>query len=152
MEFYGARLSESYGKECPPSWADAVNDATNDDVKRALSLVRVKHVSHPPTLPEFEGCLRRATPVQSNEPTPQELLVTYVMGIYEKRLTQKQIRGQWLFTYRRVQWVDYKKDKRDDLAECTGVVIPADGESLGYRVTIEDMRAGIETPNFGSAA
>lgn len=143
-EWYGARLGEQYGELPPEDWCKVVDRSDNDAVKRALSIIRSKYLDHPPTFPQFEQAFAPAVQAERDGgPTVQERLCAYVMRHHARRLTAKQIRGPWSYTHKRAQWVDDlvrgKGVNRDELAECTGVIVPADGESAGLRVTVEDM-------------
>lgn len=156
-EWYGNRMAESYGPTPPEDWCDVVDRSGNDVVKRALSTIRQNYFDHPPTFPQFEKAF--AAPVQAERdsgPSIQERLCAYVMRHHASRLTQRQIRGPSHYTYKRAQWVDDqvrgKGQNRDELAECTGVIVAADGESVGLRVTVEDMENAPDQVTFGSAA
>jgi hypothetical protein len=61
-QWYGTRWIEAFGPKPTEDWVRAVNGATDEQLLAALSAVRSKHLSHPPTLPEFEAALRDARP------------------------------------------------------------------------------------------
>jgi len=138
-EWYGTRLVETYGPVPPRDWCRLVDRSNNGDIKRALATIRLKHPSHPPTLPEFEAALKPAVPAHRDAaaPTVQERLVAHVTAT--QQLTRQQLRSTWTWLYRRAQWTDGMNRSRDELAECIGVVIPADGDIPSVRVMAEDL-------------
>lgn len=130
VEWYGARVAEQYGEDPPIDWCravDAVNDAT---VQRGLSLIKSRYIDHPPTLPQFEACMR---PAESSNRGPSELeqLCAFVMRHVGARLTPLQIRTSWT----------YSRDKAGELV----VIVPADGESPQFRITALEMRSNQQT-------
>lgn len=144
-EWYGARMREQYGDAPPEDWAAVVDRSDNDAVKRALSIIRQNHVEHPPTFPQFEKAFRPPAVSHTDQaPTIQERLCEHAMKTlgmvkFGGRLTPKQVRLPWEYAYKRRQWTDNISRSRDELAECVAVVIPADGDSCGHRITVEDM-------------
>lgn len=150
-EFYGARFTDQFGAEPSTAWCEVIDDLSNIDIKRSLSLVRAEHPSHPPTLGEFEKLAKPAKRAATSpqQYTIQEQLCAFVMR--NRKLTQSQVRRPWLYRYERAQWRDIKGDQRDEPAECVAVDVPGDGEAHpGIRVTVEDMLTG--QASFGSAA
>lgn len=65
-QWYGARWIEAFGPKPTEDWIRAVNGATDQQMQAALSAIRSKHLSHPPTLPEFEAALRIAQPKRTS--------------------------------------------------------------------------------------
>lgn len=142
-EWYGVRLTESYGVLMPPDWCEIVDRVDNPTIVRGLITIRTKYVAHPPTLPQFEQAM---APVKSatgkHEPNISELLCEYVMKIYGNRLTAKQLRGPWHYIGKKFAAQDHTgKTVEGHGIEITGVVIDADGDAPGYRVMVEDMQA-----------
>ena len=137
--WYGTRVADTYGEDPPRDWCRMIDRVNDNDVKRALSIVRTKHPSHPPTLPEFESALRPPAPQyrDPHEPSPQELLVRHVMK--HCRLTARQVIARWTFLYERVQWTGKQGEPRDELAKCVGVWIPSDGEVPGFKVPMDEV-------------
>lgn len=61
--WYGSRLGDEYGSVIPEEWAAVVDDATDDQVRRALARIKHRHVKYPPTFPEFEAAFpQKETP------------------------------------------------------------------------------------------
>lgn len=138
-QWYGVRLAEQFGDDPPADWRRLVDRSSNEDIKRALAVLRTKHVSHPPTLLEFEHALK-PPPLAHRDPhsdSVQEQLVKHVVAT--RRLTPAQLRGPWTFLYARRQWTDSLGRSRNELADCVGVVIPADGDAPEIRVTCAEM-------------
>jgi hypothetical protein len=124
------RFGDVYGPEPSDDWRACVDDATNDEVVKVLALIRQRHVTFPPTLPEFAAMFRDArrngTPDQ--EPPMHDRLADF--AIRHRTMTFRQLQG-WTFRYRDV----------DGARVTTSLDIPADGDNPGYRVTVEDMLA-----------
>lgn len=127
VQWYGARVAEQYGDSPPIDWCRAVDGADDTTVQRALSLIKTRHLDHPPTLPQFEAVMR-PTEAATRGPTQNEQLVAYVMKSYGSRLTPKQIREPW----------DYARDRDGELV----AIVPADGDSASVKVTTLEMRSG----------
>lgn len=138
-EWYGTRVAETYGPNPPRDWCRLVDRSNDADVKRALSTIRTKHPSHPPTLPEFETALRPPAPVHRgpSDETVAERLVKHVIRNF--RLSTGQMIAHWTFLYEKAQWTDQQGRPRNELATCVGVWIPADGEHAGFRVSAQDV-------------
>lgn len=137
-QWYGKRFTEQYGDHATPDWCMAVDDATNDAVKLALSECRNKHTSFPPTLPEFEQLLQRATkPAASSGPSATDRLTNYV--IRNKPLTEAQLRMPWKYLAELFDAPDATGKMVANFGlRITGVVVPADGDKPGYRVMLAD--------------
>jgi hypothetical protein len=130
IEWYGTRIIEQYGESPPDDWCSVVDDADNEAVKRALSIIRSRYVQHPPTFPQFEQAFRpTSAPVVG--PGPADRLCLYVMRTFGSTLTPKQIREPWTYI-------------GSQNGEIGGVVIPADEDKPSYRV----MLADIDAPNW----
>lgn len=137
-QWYGQRLADQYGPEPPRDWCDAVDHASNDDIRRALSECRSKHVSHPPTLPEFAALLKpRHLGTARREESLQERITAY--AIRTLPLTAKQRARPWTWLHRG----DAYAGSQD--FEITGVLIPSDGDRPTYRVMAEDVVAAEAT-------
>lgn len=128
IEWYGTRVREHYGDAPPADWCKAVDAADDTTVQRGLSLIKSRYLDHPPTLPQFEACMRRPENSRAAS-TVQEQLCAFAMRTYGAQLTPKQIRDSWT----------YYPGQTGDLA---GVKIPADGDALELRVTVQEMQSG----------
>lgn len=128
VEWYGARVAEQYGTEPPVDWCKAIDAADDTTVQRGLSLIKSRHIDHPPTLPQFEACMRRPESSANNGPREVDQLCAFVMAHFGARLTALQIRTSWT----------YSRDKTGELV----VIVPADGESSELRITALEMRSG----------
>lgn len=130
--WYGTRITEAYGPTIPSDWAALIDAHTNDQVKAVLSLVRAKYLQYPPSLPEVDSLFVKASskPI-SNIPTMQSMLSKFV--VKHRKLTKDQVRWPWRYLYR--------GDAHSGSGfEVVGVDVPADGNSPGYRVMVEDMQ------------
>jgi hypothetical protein len=144
-EWYGSRFIEQYGEAPPEDWSATIDRADNETVKRGLAVIRSKHPAHPPTFPEFDQAMApvRSTGVRTVSVTDQ--LCAFVMRRYGSRLTPTQVRGPWVYIGHTFDAVDLtQKLTADHGIEFTGVVIAADGEQPGYRITVNDMLADFQ--------
>lgn len=126
-EWYGVRVVDQFGETPPLDWCKAIDRSDDNTVKRALSLMRTRHLEHPPTLPQFELLIR---PPENANRSPSEIdqLCTYVMKARGTQLTPLQIRRSWT----------YSRDRGGELC----VTIAADGESPAITVSTLEMRSG----------
>jgi hypothetical protein len=125
IEWYGTRIVEQYGAAPPADWCCIVDELDNTAVKRGLSIIRARHIQHPPTLPEFDQAMRPKQDSAPQGPNPAERLCAYVLKTYRSNLTAKQIRVPWTYL--------------GNGEGITGVVVPADGDRPGYRVMLADI-------------
>jgi hypothetical protein len=140
-QWYGSRFADVYGPEPSEDWRACVDEASNDDVVAVLAMIRQRHVTFPPTLPEFESLFRevrgRKKFPRASEASMHDRLGDFVLK--HRSLTFNQLRG-WEFKYRIGD---------DGFPVTTALVIPADGDKPGYRITVEDM-LGEETEMTGA--
>jgi hypothetical protein len=144
VEWYGVRLVEQYGESPPDDWCETVDAATDEAVKRGLSIIRAKYAAHPPTYPQFEEAMApvKAAPSSGYKPNTCEKLSAYIMREHGMRMTPRQIRGPWTYIGRTFDAEDARgKMVKDHGYEITGVIIDADGDLPGYRVMVTDMQA-----------
>jgi hypothetical protein len=141
QDWYGVRLTEQFGPEPPKDWCDVVDRSDNEQVKRALSVVRSDYTNFPPTFMQFEKAFKPAVkPYGQKVPSNAERLSNFVTANY--RLTPKQLRGPWKYLSREFDAPDHSgKIRERNGVEITGVVIAADEQSPGYRVMLIDMEA-----------
>lgn len=130
-EWYGARIVDQYGEEPPADWRRAVDRSPDPDIQRALAECRAKHVSFPPTLPEFEALLRPRKTAASRRATMQERLVDYVLA--HRNPHPDQLAQPWTFLHGGSSYAG-TADFR-----VTGVVVPAAGGHAEIRVMAEDI-------------
>jgi hypothetical protein len=128
IEWYGTRVAEQYGTEPPIDWCKAVDAADDTTVQRGLSLIKSRHIDHPPTLPQFEACMRPAESGANSGPREVDQLCAFVMKHFGARLTPRQIRESWT----------YSRDKGGELV----AIVPADGTSPEIRISALEMRTG----------
>jgi hypothetical protein len=128
-DWYGARFADQYGDLPPQDWCSVIDRTTNDELVGAMMLVRQRHVTFPPTLPEFASLVKEVRQPRRAAPSLIEQLADFV--VLHCRLTPAQLSGRWTFLYR----------ESDVAPITTGVVIPADGDTPGHRVMVEDMQA-----------
>lgn len=126
MEWYGARFADQYGEIPSADWCQAIDEATNDEVKLALSKSRMQYLQYPPTLPQFEQLLKPARVLTG--PSMADRLCHFAMRQLGASLTPTQIREPWT----------YLGSPNEGI---TGVVIPADGDAPSHRVMVADMHA-----------
>ena len=130
---YGADVMErKFGAKAPPDWIEVIGKIQSIDA--VLTDVRAKHPQFPPNLPEFEA-LAKARAGKSEEPSNIEKLANYFYANYGLtrgiRVTKNQLHG-WR--------VLYDGDVKTGFGfNIVGVVIPADGESPGHRIMMEDL-------------
>lgn len=128
-DWYGARFADQYGDLPSQDWCTVIDNSTNEELVAVLVRVRQEHVTFPPTLPEFAALVKELRTPRFNAPSVAERLSAFVARRYA--LTPAQLRGPWTFLYRIA----------GEQVVVTGVVVDADGERAGYRVTVEDMQA-----------
>ncbi len=143
IEWYGTRLAEQYGETPPADWSEVVDNADNEAVKRALTVIRSKYVAHPPTFPQFAEAMAPVRKANGpRQPTVQDRLCEYVMRTIGTRLTPTQMRGPWTFRGRSFAAANSDdKTVEDQGIEILAVEIAPDGEHAGFRVAVEDMGA-----------
>lgn len=149
VQSYGSRVAESYGREMPKPWFEAIADLTDDQVAYGLRKVIRDTPIHPPTVGQFvAACVDMPQPVSDSGPSLQAVLSAYVMLTRypisrDSKFTADQMRqssAPWTFLYR--EWSDQERPKHlQRCAECTGVLVPAAGALPGFRVQVVDMLA-----------
>jgi hypothetical protein len=152
-EWYGSRFTEQYGESPPEDWCASIDHVDNETVKRGLAAIRSKYAAHPPTFPQFDEAMApiRSTGVRTESITDQ--LCAFVAHKYGSGLTPSQMRGPWVYIGRQFDSVDLtQKLTANHGVEITGVVIDADGDSPGYRVTVDDMLADAQDAFSRNAA
>lgn len=141
-QWYGTRLTEQFGMTPPKDWAAVVDSTENEEVSRGLDFIRRTYTDWPPTFPQFEKALKPVQKVVSKGPTPAEQLTQFVLK--HRRLTPRQLAGvpRWTFLGKEFDAMAPDGKMRERYGkEIVGVVIPADGDSPGFRIMIEDMQA-----------
>jgi hypothetical protein len=133
-DWYGARFADQYGDLPSQDWCTVIDNTSNDDLVAVLVLVRQQHVTFPPTLPEFAALVKEVRTPRINAPSVAEQLAEFVSKSYS--LTPAQLRGPWTFLY----------GSTGGQLIVTGVVVAADGDQPGYRVSIDDMRMAAHRP------
>lgn len=122
-QWYGARLAEQYGDAPPDDWCESVDCASDEAVRLALRGVREKHVTYPPTLPEFEALLRRgaAASARAHSADLRAQLVEHINRT--RRLSDRQRAQPWNWI---VRWFDDPKpsDPARKGVEFLGVIVP----------------------------
>lgn len=134
-DWYGARFADMFGDQPSQDWSVLIDRVSNEDLVAVLMLVRERHVTFPPTLPEFASLVKEARmPRGARTSSVAEQLTDFVARTYP--LTPEQLRGPWTFLFRASPGGEV----------VTGVVIDADGAKPGYRISVEDMRAAEAEP------
>lgn len=133
-DWYGVRFADQFGDLPSQDWCTVIDGVSNDDLVAALVLVRERHVTFPPTLPEFVALVKEVRMPRARGPSVAEQLAAFVARAYP--LTPAQLARPWTFQYQIV----------GGRPVVTGVVIDADGEKTGYRVSIEDMQMYAHRP------
>lgn len=128
-DWYGVRFADQYGDLPSQDWCTVIDNSTNDELVAVLVRVRQEHVTFPPTLPEFAALVKQVRTPRFNVPSVAERLTAFVARTYD--LTPAQLRGPWTFMYRIAA----------GQLVVTGLIVDADGERPGYRVSVEDMQA-----------
>jgi len=130
-QWYGQRIAEQYGPTPPADWAAAVDQAADADVQRALTECRAKHVSFPPTLPEFEALLRGRPKHVGRRVTIQERLWDHALATLP--LSPEQLNRPGTFIYAGEPWSGGQN------FEVRGLRIDAAGGRPAYRIMAEDL-------------
>lgn len=139
-DWYGTRLTDTYGTVPPRDWCEVVDRTDNEQVQHALIAMRADYAAHPPTFPQFEKAFQPPPkPAGARGPSVAEQLSMFIVRNY--RLTPKQLRGPWKYLAREFDAPGPGGKMRERHGvEITGVVIPADGDAPGYRVMVVDMQ------------
>lgn len=133
-DWYGARFADQFGDRPSQDWSTVIDNVSNDDLVAVLVLVRQRHVTFPPTLPEFTALVKEVRTPRLHTPSMCEQLAEFIARTYP--LTPTQLRGPWTFLYR--------PDAGRQIV--TGVIVDADGDKPGYRVTVDDMQMAAHRP------
>lgn len=133
-DWYGARFADQFGDLPTQDWCTVIDNVSNDDLVAVLVLVRERHVTFPPTLPELVALVKEVRMPRAHTPSVAEQLAEYVARAYS--LSPMQLRGPWTYLYRLV-------GGRPIVA---GLIVDADGDRPGYRVTVEDMQMYANRP------
>lgn len=144
-QWYGRTLAEQFGDDPPPDWCELIDENSDETVRLVLAEIRVQFTTFPPRLPELDALFVRVKErdrISNAGPSMQDRLASCVL--MHRSLTPAQIRGPWRYEYRGHPGFggDPKKHgsrPSPDYA-VVAVVVPADGEHPGYRVTVEDMQ------------
>jgi hypothetical protein len=141
-EWYGTRFTEQYGDTPPDDWAEVIDRADPETLKRGLNTIRAKYAVHPPTLPQFDQAMAPVREPGTKGPSVADRLCQHVMRNYASRMTPKQIRGPWTYTGRTFAALDVTgKMVEGQGMEIDGVDIAADGDSPGIHVTVAEINA-----------
>lgn len=142
IQAYGSRVADSYGENMPASWADAVEDFTDQEIDYGIRKCVRDTPIHPPTLGQFIAACADMPQVHTDQgPTIQAQLCAYAALKLFMRLDPKQIAPPWRYLYR--EWTDETRPKHmQKCAECVGIQIDNGDDSLVYRV--DNMRADKE--------
>jgi hypothetical protein len=127
-DWYGARFADQFGDLPTQDWCTVIDNVSNDDLVAVLVLVRERHVTFPPTLPELVALVKEVRLPRLHAPSIPEQLTDFVTRAYA--LSSTQLRGPWTFLYRLA----------GGHPVVIGLIIDADGDKPGYRVTVEDMQ------------
>jgi hypothetical protein len=133
-DWYGARFADQYGDLPSQDWCTVIDNTSNDDLVAVLVQVRQQHVTFPPTLPEFAALVKEVRLPRLQSPSIAEQLAEFVSKSYS--LTPAQLRGPWTYLY----------GSTGGQVVVTGVVIAADGDRPGYRVSVDDMQMAAHRP------
>lgn len=133
-DWYGARFADQFGDQPSQDWCTLVDNATNEELVAVLVLVRQRHVTYPPTLPEFSALVKEVRVPRPPTPPVTEQLTEFVLRT--KTLSAEQLQTPWTFLFQQTEVGNV----------VSGVVIPANGDAPGHRVMVEDMQLA----DFGS--
>lgn len=130
VSWYGTRVLDSFGKDPDAEWCEKIDAATDTEVDLAWSLMRTRHVSHPPSLPEFIALLEEVRKPQ----TPRRFMASRFEQLAEwvlanRPLSHAQMRG----------WTYLHGYSANGVEVLTGVMIPADGDTPGFVVKLEEI-------------
>lgn len=133
-DWYGARFADQFGDIPSQDWCTVIDQTSNDDLVAVLVRVRQHHVTFPPTLPEFAALVKDVRLPRMHAPSMVEQLAEFVARTYP--LTAAQLCRPWTFLYR----------SSGGEPVITAVEIAADGDTPGYRVTVDDMQMAAHRP------
>jgi hypothetical protein len=141
VSWYGSRLTDQYGIEPKGDWCALIDAHSNDTVGAALNEIKTQHSHHPPSFPEVDAIFAKLRPqALSNGPGRVEQLHDFAVKRYGAQLTRWQLCAPWTYLTKFFDAPDSSgKIRSKHGVEITGLVIPADGDSPGIRVMVEDM-------------
>jgi hypothetical protein len=130
--WYGAdAIERKFGLQAPDDWRDSIDSVNEKTLESAMTQIRQRFPTWPPSLPEFEQIVRDLRKSADNRgPTTLELLTDYVLRT--KSLSKNQASSPWTY-------IGTGNARTGEGFAITGVVIPADGSNPGYRVMVADM-------------
>lgn len=142
-DWYGAdNISKNFGSVPPQEWCEAIDAISSKEAMAKILLdIRVKHTTFPPRFPEFEAIVRASSlpAAPTGGPAMQEVLSAYVLK--NRRLTFRQVNMPWKYIGQPFDAPDANgKMRANHGIKILGVEVPADGDSPGYRVMVEDMQ------------
>jgi hypothetical protein len=123
-QWYGVRLSESYGASVPAEWAELIDRTSDERMRLALQAIRRDHVKFPPTLGEFES----AIPGKNLVGGPSMVQQLSEFAVVNRGLCMHQVRGPWSYFGPEEEFPS--KGRGGEMikhARVEGVVIPACG-------------------------
>lgn len=131
-DWYGVRFADQFGDQPSPDWCRIVDGSTNEQLVAVMTLVRQRHVTFPPTLPEFCALVKESSSRRTVHTTlVQDELTDFVCK--HRQLAPEQMLGRyWTFRYRELP---------DGSLVVTAVEIAAAGGNVGYRVSVDDMNS-----------
>jgi hypothetical protein len=132
-DWYGVRFADQFGDVPPPDWCALIDKSASTELVQVMVLLRQRHVTFPPTLPEFAALVKEVRkPVERKSVTAA--LTEFI--VRHRRLAPEQMLGMyWTFRYR---------EAPDGSQVVTALEVAAVGGNSGYRVTVEDMLAESE--------
>lgn len=138
--WYGADVMErKFGVQPPEDWCEAIDAVDEKTLEVVLTQVRSKYVAWPPSMPDFEQIARNVrSPSIALGPSLQEQLKAFV--VRTRSLTRNQLATPWTY-------LGTGNGRTGEGFAIVGVVVPADGESHGYRVMVEDMNGSSWSQN-----
>lgn len=125
IQWWGVKLTDSYGAECPPDWADLIDRTDDERLDGALVALRQETPAFAPTLGQLEAALPKKRVTGAMEPSvPERLAFEAVRRL--TRMCAHQLRGPWTYfgqvtTYPKTKHRDYEVTN----PEPHGVVIAA---------------------------
>lgn len=141
--WYGADAVErKFGLRAPDDWVEVLDAVDRDQLPLVLAETKSKFPTWMPGLPEFEALVTQFSKPAAPDfgPSMQERLINFVIA--NRSLTPRQLGMPWQYIPERFDAVPYgqKGMVRDWGVRIVGVIVPADGDHLGYRVMVEDLQ------------
>ena len=142
-QWWGSRLVDSYGAECPPDWAFLIDRTEDERLTRAMQTLRRETPVHPPTLGQFEAAIPLKAAAQRKELSVPEILT--MEAVKRWQLCPHQLLARWNHFGPIREFPPLPPLRKHPIShpDPIGVVIPACDKcgQPSHRLRIEDVEA-----------